>query len=261
MKEITSPQNPFVKELLVAQDKPRERKKLGWVIVEGLREITLAVKSGLRMKYLLFNPSVTQMDVLDFGGQEAELIQVSASIMEKISYRSNVPNAVAIFGHRELLLTDFEFKKESPLVLVLETVEKPGNLGAMLRTADAAGVDLVLVCDPTTDIYNPNAIRNSLGGIFTLPVIACESEEAINFLRKNNIAIYATYLKASIPYTEADMTKGLALVVGSEAQGISDIWVNESDQNIIIPMQGQVDSLNVSNAAAIVLFEALRQRC
>jgi TrmH family RNA methyltransferase len=146
------------------------------------------------------------------------------------------------------------------LVLILEGVEKPGNLGAVLRTADAAAVDAVIICDPQTDFYNPNVIRSSVGCIFTNQLAAASSEETIEWLRKNNIAIFCTYLKASKSYHLTDFTQPSAIVMGTEATGLSDVWVKNSTANIIIPMLGKIDSMNVSNAAAVVVYEAMRQR-
>jgi TrmH family RNA methyltransferase len=149
---------------------------------------------------------------------------------------------------------------KNPLLLILESVEKPGNLGAVLRTADAAGVDAVIICDPHTDFYNPNVIRSSVGCVFTNQIASATSEETINWLKENNIKIFSTYLKASAPYHETDFTKPCAIILGTEATGLSDLWVKKSDATIIIPMQGKIDSMNVSTAAAVVVFEARRQR-
>lgn len=149
---------------------------------------------------------------------------------------------------------------KSPLVLILESVEKPGNLGAVLRTADAAGVDVVIICDPQTDFYNPNVIRSSIGCIFTNQIASATSEETISWLRKNNIVAYCTYLDASKPYHEADYRKACAIVMGTESTGLSEVWKKNSAANIIIPMQGTIDSMNVSTAAAVIIFEARRQR-
>jgi TrmH family RNA methyltransferase len=149
---------------------------------------------------------------------------------------------------------------KNPLVLVLEAVEKPGNLGAILRTADAAGIDAVICCDPQTDFYNPNVIRSSLGCVFTKQVATATSEETIDWLKKNHLAIYCTYLQSSRLYTDIDFTKPCAIVMGTEATGLSDLWIKNSDANIIVPMHGKIDSMNVSTAAAVVVFEARRQR-
>jgi len=149
---------------------------------------------------------------------------------------------------------------QNPLIIVLEAVEKPGNLGAILRTADAAGADAILVCDPLTDIFNPNTIRSSLGCVFSVPVVACSSHEAIHWLKSKSIQIFTTYLEASINYLDANYTQPTAIVSGTESTGLSQQWINAADQNLIIPMLGIADSLNVSVSTAIVLFEALRQR-
>jgi TrmH family RNA methyltransferase len=148
----------------------------------------------------------------------------------------------------------------NPLVLVLESVEKPGNLGGILRTADAAGLDAVIICDPKTDFYNPNVIRSSVGCIFTNQVATATSEEALSWLKKNNIVPYSTYLKASRPYHTVDYTKPCAIVMGTEATGLSNVWTTEDQNPIIIPMHGRIDSMNVSTAAAVIVFEARRQR-
>jgi TrmH family RNA methyltransferase len=149
---------------------------------------------------------------------------------------------------------------DSPLLLILEGVEKPGNLGAILRTADAAGVDAVIICDPQTDFYNPNVIRSSIGCVFTTQIASADSAETIQWLKQKNTAIYCTYLQASEPYQNVDYLAPCAIVMGTESTGLSDIWIKNSNKNIIIPMQGKIDSMNVSTAAAVVVFEARRQR-
>jgi TrmH family RNA methyltransferase len=184
---------------------------------------------------------------------------VTLEVFEKIAYREGSDGLLAVAIPKYADIKSFKPKK-NPLIIVLETVEKPGNLGAIMRTADAAGVDAVIIADPRTDLYNPNAIRASIGTIFSVPLFACSSEECINWLRENDIKIYCTYLKASIDYLEADFRQGSAIVMGTEATGISDIWVDAADQNLIIPMNGIADSLNVSVTTAIVVFEAIRQR-
>ena len=156
-------------------------------------------------------------------------------------------------------LADLEIK-ENPIVVVLESVEKPGNLGAILRSADAAGVDAVIVCDPLTDMYNPNLIRSSIGGIFTVPTAAASSEETIKWLKDRGIKIYTAQLQDSSWYYDTDMTKGSAIVMGTEATGLTDIWRKAADAHIKIPMLGRLDSLNVSVSAAILMYEAVRQR-
>jgi TrmH family RNA methyltransferase len=150
--------------------------------------------------------------------------------------------------------------KKNPLVVILESVEKPGNLGAVLRSADASGVDAVIVCDPLTDLYNPNLIRSSIGAIFTVPVATASSEETIKWLKDNNIRIYTAQLQDSEWYYDTDMTGGTAIVMGTEATGLTDVWRKAADAHIKIPMLGRLDSLNVSVSAAILMYEAVRQR-
>jgi RNA methyltransferase, TrmH family len=235
IKTITSAQNPLIKQIGLLGAKARERRQEGLFVAEGLREAGLALQAGYRPVHILFDPAHTPPEqVAQWSGRAAELISVPTAVFEKIAYRSGVPNVVVVFEIPPPTL--FPDLPPNPLILVLEAIEKPGNLGAILRTADAAGVDAVLVCDPAIDLFNPNAIRASLGALFTLPVLSLEAEAALSWLRERHIAIYA------------------------EATGISDFWVQQADERVIIPMQGKVDSLNVSASTAIILFEAVRQR-
>jgi len=263
-RRITSVQNPLIKNVMALAEKSRERKKQGLFVAEGLREVGLALKNGFQADSLFFDEDKTSPEALDqlfaTGAEEPrDIYAVSTAVMEKIAFRASVPNVVALLRRRDRRLSELS-PAPAPLVLILETIEKPGNLGAILRTADAAGVDAVIVCDPLVDEYNPNAIRSSLGAIFSVPIVTTDAEPALAWLRRQGIRIFSTYLGASTPYYTIDLKGPSAFVLGSEAYGISDFWVRESNQNIIIPMQGQVDSLNVSVSAAIVLFEAVRQR-
>jgi RNA methyltransferase, TrmH family len=263
-KVITSAQNPLIKNIALLLEKARERRRQGLFVAEGLIELRMALQAGYRAAYLLYDSSLTtEADLAPLRQASVapweEEIQVNAAVMEKIAYRAGVPNAVGVFNMPESDLQTLKLS-EQPLILVLESVEKPGNLGAILRTADAAGVDAVLLCDPQTDWYNPNVIRASLGAVFSLPTFSIGDEEALRFLQENNIAVLATHLEASIPYYTCDLKQPIALVMGTEAHGISDFWVQAAQQRIIIPMRGRVDSMNVSVSTAVVLFEALRQR-
>jgi TrmH family RNA methyltransferase len=166
---------------------------------------------------------------------------------------------VAVAEQKRHSLANIRLRK-NPIILVLESVEKPGNLGALLRTADAANLDAVIICDPQTDFYNPNVVRSSIGCIFTTPIASATSEETIGWLKENNIRLFATHLQASRPYFEIDFTKPSAIIMGTEATGLSEQWVRAADAAIIIPMQGKIDSMNVSTAAAVIVFEATRQR-
>jgi TrmH family RNA methyltransferase len=252
---ITSKSNPKIKNVVKLQ-KSSERREQNRIIIEGRREIERAVACGFVVDTLFICNEILKESV-NIAANYVE--EVTLEVFEKIAYREGSDGLLAVAIPKYADLKSFKPKK-NPLIIVLETVEKPGNLGAIMRTADAAGVDAVIIADPRTDLYNPNAIRASIGTIFSVPLFACSSEECINWLRENGIKIYCTYLKASIDYLEADFRQGSAIVMGTEATGISDIWVDAADQNLIIPMNGIADSLNVSVTTAIVVFEAIRQR-
>ena len=252
---ITSKSNPKIKNVVKLQ-KSSERREQNRIIIEGRREIERAVACGFIVDTLFICNDILKESV-NIAANYVE--EVTLEVFEKIAYREGSDGLLAVAIPKYADLKSFKPKK-NPLIIVLETVEKPGNLGAIMRTADAAGVDAVIIADPRTDLYNPNAIRASIGTIFSVPLFACSSEECINWLRENDIKIYCTYLKASIDYLEADFRQGSAIVMGTEATGISGIWVDAADQNLIIPMNGIADSLNVSVTTAIVVFEAIRQR-
>ncbi len=257
-KVITSVQNQLVKDIVGITEKARDRRESGFFVAEGLREVGLALQKGWQVETLLYNPGLTDINSLAISGVP-EVIEVSSAVMEKIAYRANVPNAVAIIKQRELALPILS-NTPTPLVLILEQVEKPGNLGAMLRTADAAGVSAVIICDPATDVWNPNAVRNSLGALFTVPIALGTTTEVIRWAAIQGIRTYATHLEASTPYTIHDFRQPTAFILGAEATGLTPAWWQHADERIIIPMSGSVDSMNVSVSAGIVLFEALRQR-
>jgi RNA methyltransferase, TrmH family len=262
-KVITSVQNPLIKNIVLLLEKARERRKQGLFVAEGLIEVRMALQAGYVAEQLLYDPGLTDESDLQplraFKSQVLDEIQVNAAVMEKIAYRAGVPNVVGVFQQQEQDLNALALPA-NPLVLILESVEKPGNLGAILRTADAAGVDAVLLCDPQTEWYNPNVIRASLGAVFSLPTFSVGAEEALAWLQQQHIPVLATHLEASIPYYNCDLKKACALVMGTEATGISGFWIQAAQQRIIIPMHGRVDSMNVSVSTGILLFEALRQR-
>jgi len=256
---ITSTQNPKVKNLL-ALEKPRERRKQCLFIVEGKKEIGMAIDAGYKIGNLFFcEELISIQEVKSMATTDQLLIPVIRDVFEKIAIRENSGGVLAVAEQKAHRLEQIELS-DSPLLLILEGVEKPGNLGAILRTADAAGIDAVIICDPHTDFYNPNVIRSSVGCVFTQQVASATSEETIKWLKERNVAIYCTYLKASKPYHTVDFSGPSAIIMGTEATGLSDTWVNNSSANIIIPMQGTIDSMNVSTAAAVVVFEAKRQR-
>ncbi len=264
-KHISSTNNPLIKQAVVLKNKARARKEQQLFIAEGLREMGLALQNGFEATTLFYNPEITPQKEVERLIENAtvppiETITVNQAVLDKIAYRSSVPNVAGIFKNKAAALPAEISSTATPLYLVLEGIGKPGNLGAVLRTADAAGVDGVFLCEPDFDLFNPNAIRASLGAIFTMPVYEMPSVETVEYLKEQNIPIYATWLEAARPLFECDLTGPIALVLGAEATGITPIWVEQSDERVIIPMSGQVDSLNLSASAAIVLFEAVRQR-
>ncbi len=193
------------------------------------------------------------------GRGQCDVIEIPEQLYRKVAYRESTEGIIAEVEYRSLSLRDLKLP-ENPLVMVLESVEKPGNLGAVLRSADAAGVDAVIFCDPLTDLYNPNLIRASIGAVFTVPTVAASSEETIAFLKERGIQILTAQLQDSSLYYDIDMRRGTALVMGTEATGLTDLWRKAASAHIRIPMLGRLDSLNVSVSAAILLFEAVRQR-
>ena len=294
---ITSAQNPKVKQLLALQEKSRLRRETGLFVVEGARELGHCLEAGFEVDSIFICPEIFDNSTSapgrgtppsgvrpsgsphhPFGtvpplpnrgwyvlkGEypslgDAKVFQVSKEVYAKVAYREGTEGIIAEVRTRNLRLEDLELG-ENPLIAVLESVEKPGNLGAVLRSADAAGVDAVVICDPLTDLYNPNLIRASIGAIFTVPCIACTSEEAIAWLQAKGISILTAQLQDSSLYYDADMTRGTAIVMGTEATGLTDAWREAATAHIRIPMLGRLDSLNVSVSAAILLFEAVRQR-
>ncbi len=262
IQQISSLQNPGIKNLLQLSEKSRVRKEQNLFIIEGAREIARAKVNGYDFDSCYFCPSILSEDsrkILNSLEKNTQLYEVSQTVYSKIAYRENVDGMLVTARMRKFVLDDLKLK-EHPLILIVETIEKPGNLGAILRTADAAGLDAVMICDPQTDIYNPNVIRSSLGCLFSNQVVTCDSREAMSFLHKKGIRIFAAALQDSVNYQYEDFTKGSAFVMGSEADGLTEIWRKEADRIIQIPMAGIADSLNVSVSAAVLVFEAVRQR-
>lgn len=260
MKQITSVQNPYIKTLVQLQEKAKTRKQTGTFLIEGQREIMLAQKGGYVLETILFLPElISENDIRQLTRQKVELIEISKEVYQKLAYRDTTEGVLAIAKTKSLQLSDLKLS-ENPLVLVAEATEKPGNLGALLRTADAANLDAVIIANPKSDMYNPNVVRSSVGCLFTRQIATGSTEEVIAYLKENNIAIYCATLQDSTYYHTQDYTTPSALVVGTEATGLTEAWRNASTKNIIIPMQGEIDSMNVSVAAAILIFEAKRQR-
>jgi TrmH family RNA methyltransferase len=260
MKQITSAQNPYVKQLVQLQEKAKARRQSGTFLIEGQRELQLAHKGGYEIETALFvTELLSENEVRSLAGRQAELIEISREVYQKLAYRDTTEGVIAVAKSKSLALTDLQLGT-NPLVLVAEATEKPGNLGALLRTADAAKLDAVIIADPKGDLYNPNIVRSSVGCLFTNQIATGTTEEVIAYLKANNISIYCATLQDSAFYHEQDYSTPTALVVGTEATGLTQPWRDASTQNIIIPMQGEIDSMNVSVAAAILIFEAKRQR-
>ena len=288
--EITSAQNPKIKHLLLLQQKSQQRRKEGLFVVEGVRELRHCIEAGYEIDSLFVNeeffdersgkaeqrmkneelaaavPSGEDMAVAN-----SSFFTLPASLYEKVAYRGSTEGVIAIVKERRFTLDNLADKLSASLstrrgtggealIMVLEGVEKPGNLGAVLRSADAAKADAVIVCDPLTDLYNPNLIRASIGAVFTVLTVACSSEECIAFLKEHGIRILTAQLQDSHLYYDTDMRSPVAIVMGTESTGLTQQWRDAADAHIRIPMLGHLDSLNVSVSAAILLFEAVRQR-
>lgn len=286
IETITSAQNRKVKELLTLVEKSKARSAAGLFVVEGQRELGHCLDAGFIPETLFICGEVMAVqnnavngaktghlaeniegkDGLDALVAKAEALnprlgvaQIPAFLYEKVAYRGSTEGIIAEVHSVPRSLEDLRLG-ESPLVMVLESVEKPGNLGAVLRSADAAGADAVIVCDPLTDIWNPNLIRSSVGAVFSVPVAVCTSADAIAFLKKRGIRILTAQLQDSEWYYDTDMTGATALVMGTESTGLTQAWRDSADAHIKIPMLGRLDSLNVSVSAAVLLYEAVRQR-
>ena len=272
METITSAQNPKIKNLLLLQEKSKARREQGLFVVEGRRELEHCLEAGYNVRTLFVCPEIAGEETLPSAllrnpvranatgsVSSPAVIEIPEALYCKVAYRESTEGIIAEVEFKERTLSDLVLP-ENPLIMVLEAVEKPGNLGAVLRSADAAGADAVLICDPLTDLYNPNLIRASIGAVFTVPTVACSSEEAIAFLQGRGIQILTAQLQDSSLYYNIDMRRGTALVMGTESTGLTDQWRKAASAHIRIPMLGRLDSLNVSVSAAILLFEAVRQR-
>ena len=273
IEQITSAQNPKIKNLLLLQEKSKARREQGLFVVEGRRELEHCLEAGFRVRTVFVCPEVAGRDfstslemTVSYHSEEADgrretllAVEIPEALYRKVAYREGTEGILAEVETRTLRLEDLALS-EHPLVVVLESVEKPGNLGAVLRSADAARADAVIVCDPLTDLWNPNLIRASIGAVFTVPTVCASSAETIDWLHAHGIRILTAQLQDSSWYYDTDMTGGTALVMGTESTGLTDVWRQSADAHIRIPMLGRLDSLNVSVSAAILLFEAVRQR-
>lgn len=253
--DITSPSNPKIKWLRSLHNNST-RKKEAVFLVEGAKEIAMALDGGYQPHSFFLAPEIAG-EVKDMGNEN--MFTISQDCFEKVAYRKGSDGLLAVFHAKSKKLSELTFK-ENPLFIIIESVEKPGNLGAIIRTADGSGADAVIVCDEKTDVFNPNAIRASVGTLFTTQVTTASNDVVYDFLQKHEITTYGAILsKDSKLYNEQDFTRPTAIILGTEHDGLSKFW-QERVEPIIIPMNGVNDSLNVSNAAAILAYEALRQR-
>ena len=262
MEIITSLQNPKIKNLVKLQTKAKERRQQQLVVVEGARELSIAMANGYQPQAVYVCPEFfAKSDYPNLLEQIKPSLQtvLTPEVFQKIAYREASDGILALLRPKSHELDALQLS-DNPFLIVLEAVEKPGNLGAILRTADAAKADAVIVCDPHTDLYNPNVVRSSIGCLFSVPVAVATSHEALAWMKARNIKTYAAELQASNWYHLNDYTTPSAIVMGTEADGLSQFWLDHADARIKIPMRGLIDSLNVSVSTAVLAFEAMRQR-
>jgi len=254
--DIISLQNPRVKHIVKLRDDKKQRQKDGLSLVEGYDEIQLALSAGHKPRTLLSSPELVSRQLTI---SSAESLTVSRAVFEKMSYRDRPDGWLAVFPIPNTPLEDIKLT-DTPLVIVAESIEKPGNLGAILRTADAAGVDALLVCDPRVDVWNPNVVRASRGAVFSVPVVECDNASAWGWLKSRKMRILAATPSAEVSYSDVNLCETIAIVVGTEDEGLTDFWMSNADVKVRIPMMGKVNSLNVSVSTGLIVYEAVRQR-
>ena len=257
--KITSPKNPQIKALKQLQSKSKYRVKDQCFVVEGVREIEMALKFGYKFLKIYTADGLYQHRIR--FPEQTEIIQVSKDVYEHLAYRSTTEGIVGLVESPSHQLNALNLKSKNPLVLVLETPEKPGNIGAIFRTADAAQVDAVIIANPKTDLYNPNTIRASLGAIFSTHLALGSSEEVYQYLKYLGFNLFAATLQNSNSYLVESYQSSTAFIMGSEAKGLTSFWRDKPNIKAInIPMLGEIDSMNLSVSTAILTFEAKRQR-
>ncbi len=265
--KITSPTNPKIKELVKLRDH-RARTQSGLTLIDGIREVRASIEAGVPLTEVYICPelyekqsrgNVADIILKPLNAKRIAICEVTEEVFEKIAFGDRLEGVIAVGKPQHKKLSDIKVTPKS-FFMITEKIEKPGNLGAILRTCDAVGIDALFVSDPATDIFNPNVIRASVGTVFSMPIIQANAEEIQAFLQKSGVRIFATTPSAKTIYTSADFKGKIAIVVGSEKEGLSDFWFKAADEKIVIPMKGQADSLNTSVAAALVAYEALRQR-
>lgn len=264
MTEITSLQNERIKKCVRLRER-KEREKTKLFLIEGYRELKRALDAGHRIEELYVCPDFflgeNEKSLIELA--DCETFYCTKEVFAKISYRDRPDGILAIAPHLNTTLNQLKSilaKHPLPFLVIAESIEKPGNLGTILRSSDAAGVHAVIVCDPTTDIHNPNVVRSSVGTLFTLPVLEAKSEDTLRFLKENGIAIVSATPHATSEFTQVDFTVPLAIAVGTEQYGLSETWMKQADLTVRIPMFGVADSLNVASATTLLLFEVVRQR-
>ena len=255
--DITSLQNPRVKHIVKLREDKKQRQKDGLMLVEGFDEIQLALSAGHAPQTLLSSPELASRQLTL---SNTETLTVSRPVFEKMSYRDNPDGWLAVFPIPHTTLDSVSLLTENPLVIIAESIEKPGNLGAILRTADAAHVDALLVCDPRVDVWNPNVVRASRGTVFSVPVVECDNVSALEWLKAQKIKVLAATPSANVAYSDVDLREPVAIAVGTEDLGLTDFWMDNADVKVLIPMMGKVNSLNVSVSTALIVYEAVRQR-
>ncbi len=265
IKEIQSPQNARFKYWVQLLEKNRSRKKEGVFLLEGFKELELALRSGYVVKEIIYCPELTSPEIIEefliqwtTTDLALDRIEVTHALFKEVAYRSDVSNVVALIEQKDHRIERFELKPTG-VYLAVESVEKPGNLGAILRSADASGIEGVLVCDERVDIYHPNVLRNSLGCALTVPVGVGNNESVWKRIAEVGLELKTTFMENSTSVYESNIHQGCVLLVGTEHDGVSEFWRNKGS-NINIPMMGKIDSLNVSVAASILMYESLRQR-
>jgi TrmH family RNA methyltransferase len=256
MPDITSLQNERVKYVVKLREK-RQRERDGVMLVEGQYELEMALASGLHPSEVFYCPELSTGWPASFLNSKP--VTVNRAVFEKMSYRDNPDGWLAIIPNPHQSLDSLPLSP-APFLVLAESLEKPGNLGAILRTADAAGVDGLLVCDPCTDVYNPNVVRASRGTLFTVAVAETSSSDALAFLRANKIQVLAATPHTDFLFTDVDLRQPVCIAVGTEDEGLTDFWMDNADLKVKIPMMGKVNSLNVSTSTAIILYEVVRQR-
>jgi TrmH family RNA methyltransferase len=260
--DVSSRQNPRFKAALALRD-ARERRAHQRILVDGAREIGRALEVGFKLVEAWVAPERVRSEaaraLLPQVAAAGRIVETSPELLARLAYGDRDEGIVAVFEQPTTRLEDLELPPAA-LIAVLERVEKPGNLGALLRSADGAGIDAVIAADAVSDIWNPNAIRASVGTIFNLPLVACGASEARDFLLARNINVLAARVEGATDYAAVDLTKPVALVVGAEVSGLSDAWRGDGITAVSLPMLGSADSLNVSATAAVLFYEARRQR-